>query len=298
MDSRGLEHEVATAEQEFYTPEFNSSVCTGALPVGDVSKSGISCIKETWAGRSRCGSPSPSSEAAAASRGRRTRSASGSYCATAWPLLNRDPIGSHTTTGVGFTMLAVHLSYTFDLRGPSQTMDTFSSTSSSSGGATGRRTRRTGAARTSARTLRTSTWRTTSCRVENITTFKASRSDSNFTNTGPNTFFSGLDYNSYSRCGGITTSLVNWVDAGGKNYTSLAALRTDHGWESHGHDLASGRASFFVSQELRNDTVRSSSPAYMSGKPLPADVAQVLGVAPGTVMSRGALNCAAIASFA
>jgi parallel beta-helix repeat protein len=124
----------------------------------------------------------------------------------------------------------------------------------------------------------------------NITTFKASRADSNFTNTGPNTFFSGLDYNSYYRSGGSGKSLVNWVDTGGKNYTSLAALRTDHGWESHGHDIASGGDPFFVSQELRNYTVRSSSPAYMSGKPLPADVAQVLGVAPGTVTSRGALS--------
>jgi hypothetical protein len=30
--------------------------------------------------------------------------------------------------------------------------------------------------------------------------------------------------------------------------------------------------------------------AYQSGKPLPADVAQVLGVAAGTVTSRGALS--------
>lgn len=124
----------------------------------------------------------------------------------------------------------------------------------------------------------------------NITTFKASRSDSNFTNTGPNTFFSGLDYNSYYRSGGSGKSLVNWVDTGGVNYTSLAALRADHGWESHGHDFASGGDPFFVSQELRNYAVRSTSPAYMSGKPLPADVAQALGVPAGTVTSRGALS--------
>ncbi|MBN1206612.1 MAG: SDR family NAD(P)-dependent oxidoreductase [Myxococcaceae bacterium] len=43
--------------------------------------------------------------------------------------LNRDEIGSHTATGVGFTMLAARLSYTFDLRGPSQTIDTACSSS-------------------------------------------------------------------------------------------------------------------------------------------------------------------------
>ncbi|RKH36007.1 DNRLRE domain-containing protein [Corallococcus praedator] len=124
----------------------------------------------------------------------------------------------------------------------------------------------------------------------NITTLKASRSDSNFTNTGPNTFFSGLDYNSYYRSGGSTKSLINWVDTGGVNYTSLAAVRTARGWENNGHDLASGGDPFFVNQTLRNYVVRSTSPAYNSGKPLPADVAQVLGVPSGTVTSRGALS--------
>ncbi|CAM3368943.1 DNRLRE domain-containing protein [Corallococcus sp. ZKHCc1 1396] len=124
----------------------------------------------------------------------------------------------------------------------------------------------------------------------NITTLKASRSDNNFTNTGPNTFFSGLDYNSYYRSGGSTKSLVNWVDTGGVNYTSLAAVRTARGWENNGHDIASGGDPFFVNQALRNYVVRSTSPAYNSGRPLPADVAQALGVSAGTVTSRGALS--------
>ncbi|MCY1046154.1 DNRLRE domain-containing protein [Corallococcus sp. bb12-1] len=124
----------------------------------------------------------------------------------------------------------------------------------------------------------------------NITTLKASRSDNNFTNTGPNTFFSSLDYNSYYRSGGGTKSLINWVDTGGVNYTSLAAVRTARGWENNGHDLASGGDPFFVNQALRNYVVRSTSAAYNSGRPLPADVAQVLGVPSGTVTSRGALN--------
>ncbi|WP_158625776.1 DNRLRE domain-containing protein [Corallococcus carmarthensis] len=124
----------------------------------------------------------------------------------------------------------------------------------------------------------------------NITTFKASRSDNNFTNTGPNTFFTALDFNSYYRSGGSGKSLINWVDTGGVNYTSLAAMRAAHGWEAHGHDLASGGDPFFVNQALRNYAVRASSPAYLSGSPLPADVAQVLGVPTGTVTSRGALD--------
>ncbi|MBN8231194.1 right-handed parallel beta-helix repeat-containing protein [Corallococcus macrosporus] len=124
----------------------------------------------------------------------------------------------------------------------------------------------------------------------NITTFKASRSDNNFTNTGPNTFFSAMDSNSYYRSGGTGKSLINWVDTGGVNYTSLSAMRATHGWESHGHDLASGGDPFFVNQGLRNYVVRPSSPAYLSGSPLPADVAQVLGVPAGTVTSRGALS--------
>ncbi|RKH46060.1 DNRLRE domain-containing protein [Corallococcus sicarius] len=124
----------------------------------------------------------------------------------------------------------------------------------------------------------------------NITTLKASRSDNNFTNTGPNTFFSELDYNSYYRSGGTGKSLVNWVDTGGVNYTSLAAVRVDRGWELHGHDLASGGDPFFVNQSLRNYVVRPSSVAYNSGKPLPADVAQAIGVPAGTVTSRGAIT--------
>ncbi|RYZ43721.1 MAG: DNRLRE domain-containing protein [Myxococcaceae bacterium] len=124
----------------------------------------------------------------------------------------------------------------------------------------------------------------------NITTLKASRSDSNFTNTGPNTFFSSLDFNSYYRSGGGTKSLINWVDTGGVNYTSLAAVRTGRGWENNGHDFASGGDPFFVNQALRNYVVRSTSAAYNSGRPLPADVAQVLGVPSGTVTSRGALS--------
>jgi|GEM_PF-5972941 len=47
---------------------------------------------------------------------------------------------------------------------------------------------------------------------------------------------------------------------------------------------------FFVNQSLHDYTVRSTSLAYQSGKPLPADVAQALGVAAGTVTSRGALS--------
>ncbi|QRN94997.1 DNRLRE domain-containing protein [Archangium violaceum] len=124
----------------------------------------------------------------------------------------------------------------------------------------------------------------------NITTLKASRSNYNSTNTGPNTFFSGLDYNSYYRSGGAGKSLVNWVDTDGVNYTSLAALNADHAWESHGHDIASGGDPFFVNQALSDYTVRGTSPAYQSGKPLPADVAQALGVTAGLVTSRGALS--------
>jgi hypothetical protein len=80
------------------------------------------------------------------------------------------------------------------------------------------------------------------------------------------------------------------VDTGGVNYTSLAALNAGHGWESHGHDISSGGDPFFVNQPLRDYAVRGSSVAYQSGKPLPADVAQALGVAAGTVTSRGALS--------
>jgi len=118
-----------------------------------------------------------------------------------------------------------------------------------------------------------------------VTNFYASNSQ-----TGPNTYFSGLDYNSYYRALGCTKAVFMWQDTVRVNYKSLAALTTDHGWEQHGQDVCTGADPFFVDAAKDNYVVRNSSAAYMSGKPLPADIAAALGLEAGTIRSRGAID--------
>lgn len=118
-----------------------------------------------------------------------------------------------------------------------------------------------------------------------VTNFYASNAQ-----TGPNTYFSALDYNSYYRVNGCEKAVFMWQDTTRVNYKSIAALRADRGWERNGHDLCTGSDPFFVDQAADDYRVRSSSVAYRTGKPLPADVAAALGLTAGSIHSRGAID--------
>ncbi len=110
-------------------------------------------------------------------------------------------------------------------------------------------------------------------------------------NTTPNTFVTGLDYNSYYRSGGPGKVLVAWA-AGATTtyYKSLADLRAARGWENHGQDIATGGDPFFVNSGAANFRLRSGSPALGSGTALPADVAKSVGVATSAGLNRGAIT--------
>jgi Right handed beta helix region/Protein of unknown function (DUF1565) len=112
-------------------------------------------------------------------------------------------------------------------------------------------------------------------------------------NTRPDQYFDVFDYNAYYRTNGSGQKVVNWNqgdDGGDVYFSSLAAFRDAHDWEGHGLDIAGGPDPFFVDKAAGDLRVRSSSPAYGSGMPLPADVAASLGQPTGAVVSRGALT--------
>ncbi|MBK7862318.1 MAG: right-handed parallel beta-helix repeat-containing protein [Archangiaceae bacterium] len=109
--------------------------------------------------------------------------------------------------------------------------------------------------------------------------------------TGPSTFFSVLDSNSYYRPNGVPARLYEWRDSGTTVfYNSCAALSAARGWERRCQDLTSGAEPFFQDATKNDYRVRASSLAYLSGAPLPSDVAAAMGLSAGQVVSRGALR--------
>jgi len=116
---------------------------------------------------------------------------------------------------------------------------------------------------------------------------QAWRTSATAPNTGPDTFFSGLDFNGYFRPAG---TLVQWRDGATTLFPSCAALDTAKGWEGHCLDVTSGSDPFFVDAAAGDYRVRSNSAAHASGRPLPSDVAAALGLSTGAVVDRGALD--------
>jgi parallel beta-helix repeat protein len=110
-------------------------------------------------------------------------------------------------------------------------------------------------------------------------------------NTKPSQFYTQFDYNAYYRVNGQTQNLYNWNENGVAEYfKSSAAFAAAKGWDSHAIDVTSGGDPFFTNLAGGDYTIRSSSPAYNSGKPLPADVASKLGIINGQPISRGAIT--------
>lgn len=108
--------------------------------------------------------------------------------------------------------------------------------------------------------------------------------------TGPNSFYTALNYNSYYRPAGSPTRLYDWRDGTSTAYGSCSALNAAKGWEAQCQDVTSGSDPFFVNASAQDYRVRSSSAAYLTGQPLPGDVAALLGVPAGQAVSRGAVQ--------
>ena len=109
------------------------------------------------------------------------------------------------------------------------------------------------------------------------------------TNTGPEEFFTKLDYNAFFRTGGTAQIVERWMNPATTDYKSTASFAAAHnGYDSHSLDIASGTDPFFTNFAGGDYNVRSTSPAYHTGTTLPADVAAAIGVLT-TGQSRGAI---------
>ena len=82
--------------------------------------------------------------------------------------------------------------------------------------------------------------------------------------------------------------LVDWRTANGtSSYASLSDLTEARGYEADGQHLT-GDDELFVDAADGDYRVSRESPAAGSGRPLPDEVAEVLGAEPGSVLDRGA----------
>ena len=115
--------------------------------------------------------------------------------------------------------------------------------------------------------------------------------------TGPDSFYSLLDYDSYYRPAGSPAKLEWWDNNASTSnspnsmsgsYSTLAQLTSARRWETHGQDITSGTDPFFTATSSGNYCVRPDSVAYNTGKPLPAAVAAAIGVPAGQPINRGA----------
>lgn len=114
------------------------------------------------------------------------------------------------------------------------------------------------------------------------------RSNSNQTNTGPNTWFSVLDYNTYYRSSS-SAPLVSWIDTtNAGDYTTLAQLRKAHGLEAHGQDISNPARAGQAQSNVRARAI-TVAVAVASGTTLPVDVASALGVPASAGTDRGVI---------
>ena len=107
--------------------------------------------------------------------------------------------------------------------------------------------------------------------------------------TGPNTFYSGYDYNSYYRSG-TSPALSEWRDGTDLSYNSLSSFVAAHSsWEAHGRDITDG-SNPFVNLSGGNYAINGSNADASNGKALPAAVANALGLSGGGTVTRGAIK--------
>jgi parallel beta-helix repeat protein len=115
------------------------------------------------------------------------------------------------------------------------------------------------------------------------------RTNTDATSTGPNTFYTGYDYNSYYRATGTAQLLHNWRDVTTTNYYAVSTFTAGKGWDSHSNDITTGTDPFFVNLAAKDYRIRSGSVAYGTGTTIPADIVTLLGLSSGTGQNRGAL---------
>ena len=97
-----------------------------------------------------------------------------------------------------------------------------------------------------------------------------------------------VDYNAYYRSnGGSPRYVVNWCNSW---YSNMWAFHSGTGYEAHGIEYDNGSDPYFVNAAGGNYHLRSGSPAYHRGLPLPTAAAHALGVTPGAAVSMGALQ--------
>lgn len=104
-------------------------------------------------------------------------------------------------------------------------------------------------------------------------------------------YFTKIDHNAYHHNPG--EKIFNWYNANpnsGKYFTSVAEFRAHTNFDQQGLDFAGGADPFFTNAAGGDFSARRGSAIQGSGSPLPADVAQAVGVTAGTTVSRGALS--------
>ncbi len=75
-----------------------------------------------------------------------------------------------------------------------------------------------------------------------------------------------------------------------QSFTSLASFQSSTGLESNSLDVVNSSDPFFVNANDNDFRLKSGSPAIGRGEPLPADIANAIGVAAGTTVNLGALK--------
>ncbi len=117
--------------------------------------------------------------------------------------------------------------------------------------------------------------------------------------TGPDTFYSRFDFDSYYRPNGAPAKLFWWDnDASDRNSLttmvnaigSLTTARAAKNIERSGQDITSGPDPFFVNAGGGNYCLTTTSAATGSGTGVSTTVAKILGVTAGRPISRGALG--------
>ena len=106
-----------------------------------------------------------------------------------------------------------------------------------------------------------------------------------YNGNGASNFITELDYDAYYRTSNLVAA---WTDSSSSYYSSVAALTTAHGFESHGLNKIPTDP-LFVNLGSNNFNLVSNSASYQSGGAIPADVAAAAGISTAAGQNRGAL---------
>ena len=108
-----------------------------------------------------------------------------------------------------------------------------------------------------------------------------------------------MDYNLYSRTGATSPDLIRWKPQGtgsDRLFTTLAAFKSATTFEPHSVEVTASANQLFVNEAAGDYRLAMNSPARIVGEPLPANVAQAIGVPAGVVVGSGALRLPGVGS--